>query len=290
MSEIVGVCLSQFHDDENSFELLLAYADGREVGHLVSRPNAQRIAQEFANEFPAVLAEQTQQGVEVKKLEWEERGDSSHCAPSHIGHYHIFPGTGFSYDLCGPVGGRLATFKRLEAAKAAAQSDYETRIRSALVDVPAVESEQEEAGWQARYWIKSENRWSNWITNPRGHSWAYDEERIASGITQTRKLYAHPPRLLSNEAWMTVPADLVMRCEEALSWRRTGILQDGGALRQLANRIRNQFGGALLEDEAITHAEEKTEREAMQLVVALSTRNGSAGDGAATGTKVGDHA
>lgn len=51
MSEIVAAALSQFHDDPNSFELLLAYADGREVGHLVSRSTAQKIAVEFTNEF-----------------------------------------------------------------------------------------------------------------------------------------------------------------------------------------------------------------------------------------------
>ncbi|SMF65453.1 hypothetical protein SAMN02982989_3359 [Xaviernesmea oryzae] len=49
MSEIVGACLSQFHDDADSFELLLAYADGREVGFSVSRTVAQKIAAEFAN-------------------------------------------------------------------------------------------------------------------------------------------------------------------------------------------------------------------------------------------------
>lgn len=51
MTEIVGACLSQFHDDANSFELLLAFADGREVGFVVSRTAAQKIAAEFANEF-----------------------------------------------------------------------------------------------------------------------------------------------------------------------------------------------------------------------------------------------
>lgn len=49
MSEIVGACLSQFHDDENSFELLLAYSDGREVGFSVSRKVAQKMASELAN-------------------------------------------------------------------------------------------------------------------------------------------------------------------------------------------------------------------------------------------------
>jgi hypothetical protein len=56
MTEIVGACLSQFHNDENMFELLLAYADGREIGHSVSRAAAQRIADDFAQEFPPALA------------------------------------------------------------------------------------------------------------------------------------------------------------------------------------------------------------------------------------------
>jgi hypothetical protein len=51
MSEIVGACLSQYHDDEDKFELLLAYADGREIGHTVSRASAKKIAAEFASEF-----------------------------------------------------------------------------------------------------------------------------------------------------------------------------------------------------------------------------------------------
>jgi hypothetical protein len=51
MSEIIGASLSQFHNDENSFELLIAFSDGREVGHLVSRIAAQRIAADFAREF-----------------------------------------------------------------------------------------------------------------------------------------------------------------------------------------------------------------------------------------------
>ncbi|EYR81440.1 hypothetical protein [Shinella sp. DD12] len=58
--DIVGACLSQFHADENSFELLLAYADGREIGHSLSRTAAQEIAVVFANEFSAALSEQTQ--------------------------------------------------------------------------------------------------------------------------------------------------------------------------------------------------------------------------------------
>lgn len=72
--------------------------------------------------------------MKVKPLEWEYREDGAYRASSSIGYYHVFPGTGFSYDLCGPVGGRLATYKRLDDAKAAGNADYEQRIRSALVE------------------------------------------------------------------------------------------------------------------------------------------------------------
>lgn len=49
MAEIVAACVSQFHNDENRFELLLAYSDGREIGHSVSRSAAQCIAEELVN-------------------------------------------------------------------------------------------------------------------------------------------------------------------------------------------------------------------------------------------------
>lgn len=44
MRRIIGGCLSQFHDDKDTFELLLAYSDGREVGHVIGRETAQTIA------------------------------------------------------------------------------------------------------------------------------------------------------------------------------------------------------------------------------------------------------
>lgn len=77
--------------------------------------------------------------VGVKPLEWEPESDGTHRANSSIGPYIIWPGTGFSYDLTAPVGGRIGTHKRIDAAKAAAQADYEARIRSALTPAsPAV--------------------------------------------------------------------------------------------------------------------------------------------------------
>lgn len=47
MSKIVGAGVSQFHDDKNEFELLLAFEDGREIGHSVSRKVARDIASEL---------------------------------------------------------------------------------------------------------------------------------------------------------------------------------------------------------------------------------------------------
>ena len=47
MNRIVGACLNQFHADEDNFELLVAYSDGREVGNVVSRKTVKEIAEEF---------------------------------------------------------------------------------------------------------------------------------------------------------------------------------------------------------------------------------------------------
>lgn len=70
MSEIVGACLSQFHDDENRFELLLAYSDGREVGFSVSRQVAQKMASEFANALIEREAQPVKVPVELMERIW----------------------------------------------------------------------------------------------------------------------------------------------------------------------------------------------------------------------------
>lgn len=156
------------------------------------------------------------------------------------------------------------------------------KISSALVDVPAVESEPEEVGWQARYWIKAENRWSNWITNPQAHAWAYDEDRIASGITQTRKLYAHPPRSLSNEGSEVVAAaqryvDAVNGQPEKDCWDTEDGKPDDGAER-------------FASDWAWKAYDDKKQQAFDALCAALSTPKGSSeGDGSATITIGGDH-
>lgn len=131
----------------------------------------------------AALAEQTQQGVEVKKLEWlgprdAHDGEDAFDAFSAVGHYIA---TGKGWFILGQTGWYLSS-----DAKAAAQTDYETRIRSALVDVPAVESEP--VAWIVREVTPSNGRGPNTIITgnvvPRGYE----------AITP---LYAHPPRSLS---------------------------------------------------------------------------------------------
>lgn len=97
----------------------------------------------------AALAVQTQQGVDVKALPLNWTTEKKSGFTIHIGR-----GLGLKYEACikaySPgwvvtLGQSDVIFDGAEAdeedAKAAAQSDYETRIRSALVDVPAVESE-----------------------------------------------------------------------------------------------------------------------------------------------------
>lgn len=57
--QIVGACLSQYSDDVNAFEFLVAYSDGREIGYSVSRYAAKRIAEDFNAQldiFPPALS------------------------------------------------------------------------------------------------------------------------------------------------------------------------------------------------------------------------------------------
>lgn len=51
MTRIVGACLSQFHDDPNNHEFLIAYADGREIGHAVSTDHAMTITRDMASQL-----------------------------------------------------------------------------------------------------------------------------------------------------------------------------------------------------------------------------------------------
>ncbi|WP_201273306.1 hypothetical protein [Sinorhizobium meliloti] len=74
----------------------------------------------------------TMKEIEVKALEWRESrmGTSSLVAPHPFGENYVVHQTAEGYRSVG------RGFHTLDEAKAAAQSDYETRIRSALVDKP----------------------------------------------------------------------------------------------------------------------------------------------------------
>lgn len=205
----------------------------------------------------AALAVQTQQGVEVKKLEWEVADRPSlqwlHKAETVLGSYTI---SAPAWSTCGFLlyrgKNRLDDLPTVEAAKAAAQSDYETRIRSALVDVPAVESEPEPVGYLFEMFYPGSDRWS-------GQMFSDHDPAANLPAAHTRNilpLYAHPPRSLSNEGGETITLTvkeaekLAARLEFDASWDKCG---DG--YYSIKSQLR-----------------------------ALSTRKGSAGNGAATGT------
>lgn len=232
----------QIVDDVLDMALYLRSCSPENIGRYQDAAN--RLAH-FMDEVRAALsaAFKTKQpvAVEMEKLEWSPAEGKPGCdvraQPDPYHHYtvrHLSDGR-FDLILTTDLGVKYFQENGVEyhssyaAAKAAAQQDYETRIRSAIVEVPVETVE--------------------------------------------------------------FPADLVMRCEEVLDWQQTGILQDSADLRDLASRIRRKFGDTLSEGEAIAHAEEKTKREAMRLVLALSTRiaDRAEQDDSAITTKGSDH-
>lgn len=202
----------------------------------------------------AALAVQTQQGVEG--LGWHKpvQRNSLSRAENNLGVYRVwthFEANGrwfWSLDGYEKVSGECASE---EEAKAAAQSDYEQRIRSALVDVPAVESEP--VAWQ----------WEEDLINSGRYTLMWDDESPGEhpGIRNVTPLYAHPPRSLSNEG------------SELDRFR--------SALLAIAHTFTEDSHGG-------TKSLPASEYQDMARA-ALSTRKGSAGDGAATGTSGGDH-
>ena len=124
-----------------------------------TKPEAWNLLADYAvdnaDAISAALSDKQAGEVKIKPLEWtgllspredgpaEPTGDIE--AATLIGEYSVCldEDEGVSetpWCAWSPVE-NIGHFESLEAAKAAAQSDYETRIRSALVDVPAVESE-----------------------------------------------------------------------------------------------------------------------------------------------------
>lgn len=72
--------------------------------------------------------------IKVKPLEWRQFTDDAWVAPTEIGRYRIYwyGGNDWCSFLESGNGAFNAASASLEAAKAAAQADYEARILSAL--------------------------------------------------------------------------------------------------------------------------------------------------------------
>lgn len=87
----------------------------------------------------AALAHREAEAVQVKPLEWTHLPDAfppMWITKTAIGSYHIEEAAGSdspSFDLFNPMAGPMGNYEGLDEAKAAAQADYEHRIRSALV-------------------------------------------------------------------------------------------------------------------------------------------------------------
>ena len=244
----------------------------------------------------AALSEQ-ERALEVKKLEWEAREDNSHRGSSTIGYYHIFPGTGFSYDLCGPVGGRLATYKRLSEAKATAQADYEQRIRSALADEPVaiptanccvcgriIDTREKSAGGDDHGDETAPGKWTcsiqcydaftGYVEEPA--AWYREEsftcsfsrgpirpKNATSNPDEWKPLYAHalPSGTGDNDTVERVSTEAAMS-----QWERSLKRPD------------------LSEKDRVLGAIEAYKRQAFAFAMLSSTRTASSADGSATGT------
>jgi hypothetical protein len=155
-----------------------------------------------ADAISAALSDKQAGEVKIKPLEWPNDSDWN-IATSELGRYVVRPclATNFSGQWLLMRAGAEDSDKTLypseDAAKAAAQADYEQRIRSALVDVPAVEPAGE-AG---------EMPGSN-----GGFTMAVFK---ASDVPLGTKLYAHPPhREGEDSAEVERLRDLLSRAEE----------------------------------------------------------------------------
>lgn len=212
----------------------------------------------------AALADKQAGEVKIKPLEWDSFGR----AHSEVGTYEVVCiAQGGVFGLWRPIDDG-STFSNDEGSeehcREAAQADYEQRIRSALVDVPAVEP----VAW--RWKFDADADWHYGGKEPKDFRFGDPE------IVET--LYSSPPLSREGEdsAEVNIPADLVKRCKEILRWHASAVLENG-ELRALARRIRSKLNNVIDGGESLRHAEEETKREAMRLIITLAaTRSGSA--------------
>lgn len=113
-------------------------AIGRLIWAANTHPNPKKgaLIREWAEELRAASLPKVERGVKIKPLEWDENGD----AKTALATYHVEKGMfGWQWSCFSGAGG-YAGAKPLgskEEAKAAAQADYEQRIRSALKVSPS---------------------------------------------------------------------------------------------------------------------------------------------------------
>lgn len=159
------------------------------------------------------------------------------------------------------------------------------KLRSALVDVPAVEPRKFKLGdhvckTKGSSWIGHVVGFYSTELTPVGYAVESSRERGSVQIypEAALKLIGHASPLIEGEdsAEVSIPTGLVERCAEILEWKRTGKLP-GDALRELGQSIADRLGGSLFIDNGLGQAEIATVDEALHLVVALAaTRSGSA--------------
>ncbi|MBB5040851.1 NUMOD4 motif-containing HNH endonuclease [Shinella fusca] len=136
-----------------------------------TKPEAWNLLADYAvdnaDAISAALSDKQAGEVKIKPLEWKETSDDSGryaTVNTSVGSYDAFELSlnvrGGSRTMFGWTGHWMNGDQKadsFEAAKAAAQADYEQRIRSALVDVPAVEpvAWREIEGYQGLYEVSS---------------------------------------------------------------------------------------------------------------------------------------
>jgi hypothetical protein len=201
----------------------------------------------------ALAAAPKADGVRVKALEWSDQG-STLIAQTAFGGYQIdrFPNNGFGPFHILHGDSFLSHADTLEAAKAAAQADYEARILSAIEAAPKAEQEP----------LKPIGR----MCLGCGSSW--DDKRLAQEKAKNPKLLSCcPERNMVDVYDSPVSTDEVKRLREALmvatanlaaaisaydKFRRTGATGDALYTTRIAdfNRALAQSRAALKGDRA----------------------------------------
>lgn len=149
--------------------------------------------------------------VKVRELEWKEiyadRGDGQSDFTGEWGASCILGVYAINISICGDMhapwelfdadNGKIGNFDTMDAAKAAAQADYERRVMSSLEPAPV---KAEPVAWQYRWKIDGE--WVNWRVADAS------QKHPSLSTLEERPLFTSPPDLAAENA----------RLREALEW------------------------------------------------------------------------